>query len=134
MQQANDSSRLFPSVLIMAVLLLLCSAAAPRNAVAQTDGAALYHKHCAGCHHEGSTLKLADPLLHSVRVPPPGMPLFDEEKLSDRDVRTIGEYLRPGSQQPAAKKAEPERKASAKAGKPYQEKKSWMKGFGTSDL
>ena len=118
----------------MAVLFLLCGSVAPRNAAAQTDGAALYQKHCAGCHQDGSKLKLAVPLLNSLRVPPTGMPLFSEDKLPDCDVRAIGEYLRPGSQQPAAQKAEPERKTPAKEGKSLKEKKPWLKGFGTSDL
>jgi len=129
MLQAAHSPRSFATALTMAVLLL-CGAVTLCNAAEQPDGAALYQKHCVSCHPDGSRLRLDSPLLNSLRTPPSGMPSFGQEKLSDLDARAIGEYLRPGA--PAAPKTEPQ--APAKAGKPSKDKKSWMKGFGTSDL
>jgi len=113
-------------------ILLLCGAVALCNADEQPNGAALYQKHCVICHPDGSKLRSDISLLNGIRRPPPGMPPFEQEKLSDRDVRAIGEYLRPGT--PAAPKTEPAPQAPAEAGKPSKEKKSWIKGFGTSDL
>ena len=116
--------------LTMAVLFVCC-AAVLCTAAGRPDGAALYQKHCVSCHPDGSKLKLDIPLLGTLRTPPVGMPAFGQEKLSDRDVQAVGEYLRPGA--PGAPKTEPAPQAPAKAGKSSKEKKSWMKGFGTSE-
>jgi len=130
MQITVCSPRSFTASLTMAVLLV-CGAAALCTAAERPDGAELYQKHCVSCHPDGSKLKLDIPLLGTLRTPPVGMPAFGPEKLTDRDVQAIGEYLRPGA--PAAPKTEPAPQAPAKAGKSSKEKKSWMKGFGTAD-
>jgi mono/diheme cytochrome c family protein len=131
MLQASRSFRSFTTALTLAVPLL-CGAVALCNAAEQPDGATLYQKHCASCHPDGSKLKLDVPLHNSLRTPPLGMPSFGQEKLSDRDVQAIGTYLRPGVS--AAPPKEPAPQAPAGPSKPSKEKKSWMKGFGTSDL
>lgn len=131
MLHAVHSRRTFATALTLAVLHS-CGAVALCNAAEQPDGAALYQKHCASCHPDGSKLKLEIPLLKSIRTPPPGMPSSGQEKLSDRDVQAIAQYLRPGAS--VAPKTEPAPQVPAKPSKPSKEKKSWMKGFGTSDL
>ena len=131
MLKAPHSPQFFATTLSLTVLLV-CGAATLCNATEQPDGAVLYQKHCSQCHPGGSKLKLDIPLLNSIRTPPPGMPSYGQEKLSDRDVQAIGAYLRPAAS--AAPKTEPEPQPPAKPSKPSKEKKSWMKGFGTSDL
>lgn len=128
MQQTIHSLRPVVSALIMAAFLVF-SAVPLRSAVAQTVGEMLFEKHCAGCHPNGKKLTMAGPLRDSLRKPPPRMPAFDEDTLTDDEARAIGEYIRPGSQPSVS-----ERKPSAKTGKSLKEKKSWRKGFGTDDL
>lgn len=128
MQQTIHSHCPVAAALIVAVFLL-CGVVCPRNVAAQTVGELLFEKHCAGCHPDRKKLIIAGPLRDSLRKPPPRMPAFDEDTLTDDEARAIGEYIRPGSQPSTL-----ERKPSAKAGKSVKEKKSWRKGFGTDDL
>ena len=120
--------------------MLLVSAAAWCFAAAPLDGAALYKKHCAVCHPDTSRLALDDPLAETLREPPPGMPAYGEDKLSELEARAIESYLlkgrsaekQPEAQLPPPKKADPAPKALEEPG--TTKKKSWMKGFGTEGL
>jgi len=85
------------------------------NAASQPDGAALHRKHCLACHPEG-TLKLSGDLLDSIRIPPPGMPAFSEEKLSDAGVAALGEYLRRAGGKSAQPSSLPDKPQSATSG------------------
>ncbi len=89
---------------LVATAILWAGGAAPGDAASHRDGATLYRKHCALCHPETTRLRMADDLMETLRMPPPGMPAFSEEKLSDADVKALGEHVRPA----AGKVAPPE--------------------------
>jgi hypothetical protein len=142
-------------LLIMAVLfgpgaVSLCSAES------HTDGSSLYRKHCLACHPRALKALTYEDLRASVRQPPMGMPAFSEEKLSDLELRSIGESLFPAvpkdrkaSQLEAARTdppaaaidTEPAVQASVPAvsgaerlpgsRSTAKEKREWLRSFGT---
>ena len=120
------------------------------------DGAALFEKHCLSCHARPLTSGTFDSLLRDTRTPPLGMPAFDEDKLTDKEVQAIAEHLFPaapkergpsplaagraGKTTDAAvtgkgdQKAAPENTANGSSEEPrrtLKERKAWLRGFGT---
>jgi hypothetical protein len=67
------------------------------GAAAENDGAQLFGKYCAVCHPQAPRVGPSDDILGRVRMPPPGMPAFGEDKLSDREARAIEAYLKAGA-------------------------------------
>jgi len=132
--------------LLAAALVLVLGAEAPSDAGQQAEGAELFQKHCLACHPgKLKTLTYGD-LVDSVRTPPIGMPAFNEQKLSDEQVRAIGDHLyqtASGKQQAgrleaalAEPKPDPE-EAFAETGqerprRSLKERKAWLRGFGTN--
>lgn len=117
--------------------LLFWLAALPCLGADQPNGAAIYQKHCAVCHPDSSKMNLEKPLADLLENPPPGMPAFRSDKLSARELDALAFYLPgrlPVAKRPDAQpKAKPAPEPAEKPAKP-RENKSWMKGFGTSDL
>ncbi len=98
---------------LVATAFFLCINAAPCLAAPQTDGGALYRKHCAHCHPDAAKLKMPGKLVDDIRMPPPGMPAFGEEKLSDTEVRSIGEYILPAGKRVSLPEVAPAAPAAA---------------------
>jgi mono/diheme cytochrome c family protein len=61
------------------------------------DAAALYNKHCQGCHHDASKLRTDADIVESMRDPLPAMPRFDRDKINDRDALAIADFIRQGA-------------------------------------
>ena len=59
----------------------------------QSNGAALYKKHCSGCHHSAANFKSGENILWIMRNPPQGMPLFDSVKIPDFNAQEIVFYI-----------------------------------------
>ncbi len=139
-----DSRHFFSAAAIAA--LLLTGFGYPAFAAEQTDGAALYQKHCAACHPDGAKLKPINSLINALRTPPIGMPTFGEDRLDHQAVEMIGAYLqvpvaeepraaqKPDVQQDPEPATKPAQDAPAKPRKSLEQRKSWLKGFGTSGL
>ncbi|MHB8845039.1 MAG: c-type cytochrome [Nitrospirota bacterium] len=136
----------FGAMLIMTALVIACCDVSLCSAAAQSDGAALYRKHCSTCHPQALTTGSTADLFGIVRTPPPGMPAYGEDKLSDLDVRAIGEYLFPAAsgEPPAAASAlrpmaqEPARTGSGTANRSSssrsaRKKRAWLRSFGTTE-
>jgi mono/diheme cytochrome c family protein len=66
-------------------------------AAAQDAGETLYKKHCAACHPKAVTLKSVKGMIDKMRNPPPFMPGFDEQKISDDAAKKIADYIYQGS-------------------------------------
>ena len=109
MRKMASPPRLASGALFLITVLLLVDVS-PCRAASQKGGAALYRKHCSYCHPKASTLRMSKDLLGIVRMPPLGMPAFSEDKLSNADVQTLGEYIRPAGgkvPQPASVQTKP---------------------------
>lgn len=72
----------------------VCLAAAP------VDGAALYRKHCSACHPDASQLRAPENLVPFIKIPPPPMPAFGEDKLPDHEAQAIAAFLRSARKAP----------------------------------
>ena len=86
------------AVLLAALLvpLALVALIATPCSAEERDGAQLYRKHCSLCHADASRLR-SEELMNDIRMPPPGMPAFGDDKLSDEDVQAIADFVRFGA-------------------------------------
>ncbi len=105
----------------------------------------MYRKHCLVCHPDPSRLSSRGDIVSFIKAPTPSMPAFGEDKVSDRDVRAIADFIRHGAldfgkapqpevasnvpviDTPASVTIEPEKQL--KAGKPAKDKKSQVRSF-----
>jgi mono/diheme cytochrome c family protein len=62
-------------------------------ATAEEEPAALFKKHCSACHPNAAKIPRDTNIMKILRDPPPFMPRFDKEKLSDSDARKIEHYI-----------------------------------------
>ena len=77
---------------------------------AQPAGEALFKQHCAVCHVDGGNLiaprktlrkkdreannvKTVEAIVKTMRKPGPGMTAFNEKSISEKDAKTIAEYI-----------------------------------------
>lgn len=79
-----------------------------------------------------------------VRTPPPGMPAYGEDKLSDLDVQAISKHLffTASGEPPAASVLKPIAQEPARTGsgvenprtsRSAREKRAWLRSFGTTE-
>lgn len=59
------------------------------------DAAELYRKHCSACHPDAGMLRETKDILRAMTSPPPFMPSFGEEKISQNNAKKIAEYIHP---------------------------------------
>jgi mono/diheme cytochrome c family protein len=95
------------SPLLLAVLLFFVPNPAARAggaAICGPLGELLYRKHCAACHHDPAKLRPVKNIAEIIRNPPAVMPGFDKDKITDRGVKEIVDYIDQGSDFPILSK------------------------------
>jgi mono/diheme cytochrome c family protein len=78
------------STVFFFVFILISS---PGIAERASNGAAMYKKHCSACHPNAAKMSGVR-IVEIMRYPPPAMPTFDNDKISDRDADVISHYIR----------------------------------------
>ena len=78
------------SAVFFFVFMLISS---PGMAERASNGTAMYKKHCSVCHPSAARMSGAR-IVEIMRYPPPAMPTFDNDKISDRDADAIANYIR----------------------------------------
>lgn len=58
------------------------------------DAPALYKKHCSACHPDAARLRSHKNIMILINNPPPGMPKFNEDRISENDMNAIVDYIR----------------------------------------
>jgi len=79
---------------MMPLFFLYTAVALPVESSRESNGAALFNKHCSGCHRDASKLKKDVNLVESMRNPMPPMPIFDRDKINDLDAQAIADFIR----------------------------------------
>jgi mono/diheme cytochrome c family protein len=80
------------------IVIALTSAASPAGvAICDPSGEILFKRHCSACHHDAVKLKNVKNITDIIRKPPDVMPAFDKNKLSDRSMNEIADYIYQGS-------------------------------------
>jgi len=88
------------SLLPLAALVFFALNAAPSPAgvaICGPQGEVLYKRHCSACHRDAAELKAVNNVGEIIRNPPGVMPNFDKDKISDRGVKEIADYIYQGS-------------------------------------
>jgi hypothetical protein len=76
---------------------LYTAVALPVESSRESNGAALFNKHCSGCHHNARKIKADVNILEFMRNPVAFMPRFDRDKINDRDAQAIVDFIRHGA-------------------------------------
>ena len=80
------------------IFFILNTAASPAGvAICGPRGEVLYKRHCSACHRDAAKLKSLKNIIEIIRNPPDVMPGFDKDKISDRGVKEIADYIYQGS-------------------------------------
>lgn len=66
-------------------------------AICGPRGEILYKRYCSACHRDAAKLKTVKNMVEIIRDPPAVMPKFDKDKISDRGVKEIADYIYQGS-------------------------------------
>jgi hypothetical protein len=91
----NRQNVFFQAVMFLfleTITAAVCAAGSP------VDGAALYRKHCAGCHPAAAAFKSAENIVSLLREPPAAMPAFGTGRLSEREAQAVDDFIRHGDQ------------------------------------
>jgi mono/diheme cytochrome c family protein len=89
-----------PALLAALLFLVVSTAASPAGAgvaICGPRGELLYKRHCSACHRDAAKLKAVKNIGEIIRDPPAVMPGFGKDKLSDRGVEEIANYIYQGS-------------------------------------
>jgi mono/diheme cytochrome c family protein len=87
-----------PVLLAALILFVLNTAASPAGvSICGPRGEVLYKRHCSACHLDAAKLKAVKNIVEIIRYPPAVMPDFDKDKISDRGVQEIADYIYNGS-------------------------------------
>jgi mono/diheme cytochrome c family protein len=78
------------SAVLFFILIFIISSSMAADA---PNGAALFRKHCSLC-HPSAAMMTGRRIVKLMRYPPPGMPTFNNDKLSDSDAAAIADYIR----------------------------------------
>ncbi len=78
------------SEILFVIFILIVSSGIAAQA---PNGAELYKKHCSACHPDATRLSDSR-IVETMRNPPSPMPIFDKDKVSDRDAEAIADYIR----------------------------------------
>ncbi len=96
--------------LVVVATGIVCLAALPAISSSEKSGEALFKQHCAVCHPDGgnvvnpaktlhkkdrdaNNVKTANDIIHRMRKPGPGMTMFDQKMISDKEAKEIAEYV-----------------------------------------
>lgn len=74
------------------LLCVLCFAFAGQAEEQQT-GEALFKAKCAACHPKAEKITGKRSIIRIMRNPPPYMPVFDDERIPEKDAREIEDYI-----------------------------------------
>lgn len=87
------------NIIFVLVMLIFLSQAFNAIAGEQTyvDAPALYKKHCSACHPNASVFRSQRIIMRSVTNPPPGMPKFDEDRISKNSMKALVDYILHGN-------------------------------------
>jgi len=81
---------------ISSFILVVCMvliAAISSDADELKTGESLYRKNCFACHPNAKKITGHKSILKTMRNPPPYMPVFSEDRLSDDDAGKIEDYV-----------------------------------------
>jgi cytochrome c6 len=96
--------------LIVTICMLAVAALPPAGFAKESKGEALFKQHCTVCHPDGGNIinpqftlhkkdreehgvKTAKDIVGKMRKPGPGMTMFDEKTISNKDAKEIAEYI-----------------------------------------
>ncbi len=96
--------------LIVTICMLAVAALPPAIFAKESKGEALFKQHCAVCHPDGGNIvnpqftlhkkdrdahgvKTAKDIIGKMRKPGPGMTMFDEKTIPNKDAKEIAEYV-----------------------------------------
>jgi cytochrome c6 len=80
------------------------------DTIGKTDGKITFNKHCASCHPNGGNIinpaksirnkdlekagiKRWQDIVAKMRKPGPGMPIFNNQLIADKEARIVAEYI-----------------------------------------
>ena len=78
------------SAVLVVFLISIVSSGMAEDA---SNGVALFRKHCSLCHPCAAKMT-GEHIVILMRYPPPGMPTFNNDKLSNKDATAIADYIR----------------------------------------
>ncbi len=96
--------------LIVTICMLAVAALPVAGLAKENKGEALFKQHCAVCHPDGGNIvnpqytlhkkvreehgvKTTKDIVGKMRKPGPGMTMFDEKTISNKDAKEIAEYI-----------------------------------------
>lgn len=79
--------------ILIAIQCCCLLAAVVSYAGEQISGEALFKEKCSSCHPNATRISRNKNILKTIRNPPPYMPVFDEDRIPDKDAKKIAEYV-----------------------------------------